>query len=103
MGSEATCYQREQRSIPLPLPVCLESTTHPLPRGGTDFIALGWRDSDKLKCVGQRKTLWQQAHFFAELNGLRPSFGAQFVEKAARVGFDRVFANEQLLSNFTIA
>jgi hypothetical protein len=45
----------------------------------------------------------EEAEFFAELHRLRPSPGPQFVENAAGMGLDRVFAHKKLFGNLAVA
>jgi len=45
----------------------------------------------------------KEAEFLAELHGLRPASGPQFVEDAAGMGLDRVLADEELLGDLTVA
>jgi hypothetical protein len=54
-----------------------------------------------LKAVNEM--LRNQAELFANLNCLRPAFGAQLVEQPAGVGLDGVFTYEQVLRDFAIA
>jgi hypothetical protein len=48
-------------------------------------------------------TSWQEAQFFAALDGLSAASGSQLVEGAGTVGLDRVFGNEKLRGDLAVA
>ena len=58
--------------------------------------------SDKLKHI-EHEYLLDESHLFANLNSLCTALGAQFIKQSARMRFDSVLTDEELVSNLTIA
>lgn len=65
-------------------------------------LCLSFRSAWGLATLQDQRPSGYQPHLLTRLHRLSPTFDAEFVEDATRMGFYRVLTYEQLLCNLTI-
>jgi hypothetical protein len=65
-------------------------------------LCLSFRSAWGLATLQDQRPSGDQPHLLTHLHRLSPTFDAEFVEDATRMGFYRVLTYEQLLCNLTI-